>query len=463
MPSTAPDPQGRGPALRRRLLAGWGGTSPSGALVGRPSSADDLRHALDEIPDRGVIARGLGRGYGDGAQNAGGRVIDTTGVIDFHLDATTGMVRASAGASLDALMRELVPRGFFVPVTPGTRYVTVGGAVAADIHGKNHHRAGSWGNHVLSIELALADGSVVEATPSQRADLFWATIGGMGLTGLILAATFQCRAIETSRLLVDTDRAADLDAVMALMESGDDRYDYSVAWIDLMARGRTMGRSVLTRGRFAHRDEVDAVSDADAFAYDPQVLVGAPPLVPPGLLNRLSIRAFNELWFRKAPEIRRDELQSIPFFFHPLDMVDNWNRIYGPRGFVQWQYALPFGAEDVVRHTVDQLSTSGCTSFLAVLKRFGPGNDAPLSFPLPGWTLALDIPTGARGLGPLLDRLDERVAAAGGRIYLAKDSRVRPELVPAMYPRLDEWRAIRNQVDPDHHMQSDLSRRLGLT
>jgi decaprenylphospho-beta-D-ribofuranose 2-oxidase len=247
MPSTAPDPQGRGPALRRRLLAGWGGTSPSGALVGRPSSADDLRHALDEIPDRGVIARGLGRGYGDGAQNAGGRVIDTTGVIDFHLDATTGVVRASAGASLDALMRELVPRGFFVPVTPGTRYVTVGGAVAADIHGKNHHRAGSWGNHVLSIELALADGSVVEATPSQRADLFWATIGGMGLTGLILAATFQCRAIETSRLLVDTDRAADLDAVMALMESGDDRYDYSVAWIDLMARGRTMGRSVLTR------------------------------------------------------------------------------------------------------------------------------------------------------------------------------------------------------------------------
>jgi len=463
MPSTAPDPPGRGPALRRRLLAGWGGTSPSAALVARPSSAADLSHALDELSDRGAIGRGLGRGYGDGAQNAGGRVIDTAGVIDFHLDAATGLVRASAGASLDALMRDLVPRGFFVPVTPGTRYVSVGGAIAADIHGKNHHRAGSWGNHVTSIELALADGSTVETTPTQRADLFWATVGGMGLTGLILAATFRCPRIETSQVLVDTDRATDLDAVMALMESGDDDYDYSVAWIDLLARGSKLGRSVLTRGRFAHRDEVDARTGADALAYDPSVLIGAPPLVPPGLLNRLSIRAFNELWFRKAPQIRRDELQSIPFFFHPLDMVDNWNRIYGPRGFIQWQYAVPLGAEDVVRHTVEQLSASGCTSFLAVLKRFGPGNDAPLSFPMPGWTLALDIPTGARDLAPLLDRLDEDVAAAGGRVYLAKDSRVRPELIPTMYPRLDEWRSVREQADPGHRMQSDLSRRLGLT
>ena len=463
MPSTAPEPGGPAarPALRRRLLSGWGATSPSAALVARPTSAADLAASLADIPERGVIARGLGRAYGDSAQNAGGRVIDTTGVLDFHLNPTSGIVRASGGASLDALMRDLVPRGYFVPVTPGTRYVTVGGAIAADIHGKNHHHAGSWCNHVLSLTLALPDGSLLEVTPESHPDVFWATAGGMGLTGLVVEATFQCPSIETSRMMVDTDRAPDLDAVMELMERGDDAYDYSVAWIDLLARGRAMGRSVLTRGRFAKRDEVGGPDEA-ALAYDPHVLVTAPPFVPSGLLNRLSMGAFNEFWFRKAPSLRRDELQTIATFFHPLDMVDGFPRIYGTRGFLQWQYAVPLEAVDTVRHTVDRLSASGCTSFLAVLKRFGPGNPGPLSFPMPGWTLALDIPVGMAGLGPLLDDLDDHVVAAGGRVYLAKDSRVRPELMPAMYPRLDEWRAVRERLDPHHRLQSDLARRLGL-
>src|SRR4051794_39009934 len=377
MPSIAPEASASGPARRRRLLSGWGRTAPSGAAVSRPSSAGDLADALASIPDRGILGRGLGRSYGDSAQNARGLVVDTTGVLDFHLDAATGVVRASAGASLDDLMREIVPRGWFVPVTPGTRYVTVGGAVAADIHGKNHHRVGSWGDHVLSMRLALADGSIVEVSPSERADLFWATLGGMGLTGLILDVTFQCPAVESSRLLVDTDRAPDLDAVMALMESGDDDYDYSVAWIDLSTTGRQLGRSVLTRGRFAHGDEVGA--DPDPLAYDAGILVSAPPLVPSGLVNRLTVRAFCEAWYRKAPARRRDELQSIPTFFHPLDMVGHWNRAYGPRGFLQWQCAVPFGAEDVLRTAVRELSDLGCTSVVNVLKRFGPGNQAPLS------------------------------------------------------------------------------------
>jgi decaprenylphospho-beta-D-ribofuranose 2-oxidase len=463
MPSTAPEPAAALglPALRRRLLAGWGGTSPTAALVARPTSAEDLAASMADIPARGVIARGLGRAYGDSAQNAGGRVIDTTGVLDFHLAPTTGIVRASGGASLDALMRDLVPRGFFVPVTPGTRYVTVGGAIAADIHGKNHHHAGSWCNHVLSITLALPDGSVLEVSPDHHAEVFWATAGGMGLTGMILEATFRCPPIETSQVLVDTDRAPDLDAVMALMEHGDHDYDYSVAWIDLIARGRGMGRSILTRGRFARRDEVNGHPE-DRLAYDPKVLVTAPPLVPSGLLNRRSMGAFNELWFRRARKTRRDELQTIPTFFHPLDLVDRFPRMYGPRGFLQWQYAVPLDAVDTVRHTVERLSASGCTSFLAVLKRFGPGNQGPLSFPMPGWTLALDIPVGMSGLGPLLDELDDHVVAAGGRVYLAKDSRVRAELLPAMYPRLDEWRAVRAQVDPEARLRSDLARRLGL-
>ena len=457
MPSTAPD--ATAPARHPRLLHGWGGTHPTRADVLLPSSRTALSQVLEGTGGRGVIARGLGRSYGDAAQNAGGQVVQTTGVSDFDLDAERGTVRASAGATLDDLLRELVPRGWFVPVSPGTRYVTVGGAIAADIHGKNHHRSGSWCNHVERMTLALPGAGAVSVSPTDDPELFWATAGGMGLTGVVLDATFRCLPIETSQLLVDTDRAPDLDAVMSLMDEGDADYDFSVAWIDVLARGGSLGRSVLTRGRFATAAEVPG-DEATRRAYDPAILVGAPSLAPSGLLNRLSIRAFNELWFRKAPKRRRDELQSIPTFWHPLDMVEGWNRVYGRRGFLQWQYAVPFGAEATLRRTVERLSRAGCGSFVNVLKRFGPSNPGPLSFPIPGWTLSVDVPVGLAGLGRLLDSLDDEVAAAGGRLYLAKDSRMRPELLATMYPRLDEWRAVRARVDPDRVLRSDLSRRL---
>ena len=426
----------------------------------------ELERALPSESGRGLLARGLGRGYGDCAQNSGGTVIETTDVDAFTIHesdptADAVLVTAEAGASIDRLLHALVPQGLFVPVTPGTRYVTVGGAVASDIHGKNHHRKGSWCQHVTSLRLQTADGQVVEVGPERDPELFWATAGGMGLTGTVLEATFRCPRVSSSQLLVDTDRAADLDAVLDLMASGDHAYEYSVAWIDLMAGGRSTGRSVLTRGRFATAEELAPGTD-DPLAYRAGVLATAPPFVPDGLLNRLTVRAFNEVWFRKAPVRRRDELQSIPTFFHPLDMVAGWNRVYGPAGFLQWQFVVPFGAERTLRRIVEELGRARCTSFLAVLKAFGEGDPGPLSFPAPGWTLALDIPTAVPGLGPLLDRLDELVVAEGGRIYLAKDSRVRPELVPAMYPRLDEWRAVRHRVDPDGRITSDLARRLGL-
>jgi decaprenylphospho-beta-D-ribofuranose 2-oxidase len=364
--------------------------------------------------------------------------------------------------SLDALLRILVPRGLFVPVTPGTRQVTVGGAIAADIHGKNHHRVGTWCNAVRRFSLLVPSGEVLEVTPEGDPDLFWATAGGMGLTGVILDATFTCPRIETSRLVVDTVRAPDLDAVLAAMAEEDHLYDYSVAWIDLMATGASAGRSVLTRGHFATVDALDGRAGRDPLAYDPQVRAGAPPWVPPGLLNPLSVRAFNELWFRKAPQRRTGEIQDITTFFHPLDLVRDWNRIYGRRGFLQWQFVVPDEATDTLRSVVDDLGAAGCTSFLAVLKRFGPANPGPLSFPSQGWTLALDIPAGVAGLGPLLDRLDVAVADAGGRVYLAKDSRINPRLVPVMYPRLDEWRSVCDRVDPQQVLTSDLSRRLSL-
>jgi decaprenylphospho-beta-D-ribofuranose 2-oxidase len=452
-------PASRVPSTRREL-SGWGRTVPTAATVVRPAWPREIEPLPTD--DRGVIARGLGRSYGDAAQNAGGTVIDATGLGGFDLDPATGVVRAGAGVSLDQLMRVLVPRGFFVPVTPGTRHVTVGGAIAADIHGKNHHVGGSWGDHVQSLRLALPGGATVEVGPDLDAELFWATVGGMGLTGVVLDATFACPPIATSRLLVDTERTPDLDGLMSRMHESDDTYAYSVAWIDLMASGRAMGRGVLDRGRFATIDELTDTERDDPLSFSPWLSVPTPPWAPSGLLNRASIKIFNEGWYRRAPVRREGQLQTITQFFHILDAVPGWNRLYGRRGFIQWQFVVPFGAEDTLRTIVARLSSSGCTSFLAVLKRFGPGNPAPLSFPMAGWTLALDIPVGRADLATLLDELDIDVAAAGGRVYLAKDSRLAPGRLPAMYPRLDEWRAVRRRVDPQGRLTSDLSRRLGL-
>ncbi len=446
-------------------MTGWGRTAPTAAELVEPSDAKELVSALGQAPERGLVARGLGRSYGDAAQNAGGRVIDATGVSGLRaLDLEAGVVTATAGTSLHDLMRWLVPLGWFVPVTPGTRYVTVGGAVASDIHGKNHHKGGSWCDHVRSLVLHPPARGPVTVGPDVEPELFWATAGGMGLTGVIEEATFDLAPIETAVLSVDTDRAPDLDALMALMVEGDDNYPYSVAWIDLMAAGSALGRAVLGRAAFAPRDQLDRRHRGDPLAFSARQVAAAPPFVPNGLLNRATVRAFNEVWFHKSPRRRRNELQSIAAFFHPLDMVGGWNRFYGSRGVLQWQPVIPLGAGGTVRWVVGELSATGAASFLAVLKRFGTDNPGPLSFPMPGWTLSLDLPVAAEGaLGPLLDRLDEEVVAAGGRVYLAKDSRMRPELLGPMYPRLDEWRAVRHAADPDGVLRSDLDRRLNLT
>ncbi len=446
------------------MLTGWGATSPSAALVEHPAMRRELLGAMDDLPDRGVLARGYGRSYGDAAQNAGGRVVDLTGIGEIDLDPIGGLVTATAGTSLDDIMRVIVPRGFFVPVTPGTRMVSVGGAIAADIHGKNHHRDGSFMDHVESLRLLIPSGEIRDVGPDRDPDLFWATAGGMGLTGIVVDATFRCPRIETSRLVVDTDRTTTFSVLLDTMRAEDDdpRYPYSVAWIDTLATGSSLGRGILTRGRFAHADELDDTDRQAPLAFDPKVLVTAPPVFPSGLLNKYTVRVLNELWFRKAPVRRRDELQTITTFFHPLDLAGSWNRAYGPAGFLQWQIALPDGAEELLHEIVERLSLARSASFVSVLKRFGPGNAGHLSFPIQGWTLTVDLPCGMRDAAGLLDRLDVAVADAGGRIYLAKDSRLRPDLLPTMYPRLDEWRDIRAGVDPHGALTSDLARRLGL-
>ena len=449
---------------RRRSLTGWGLTNGTVAdVLELPNH--EVASALKEAGSRGALVRGLGRSYGDAAQNAGGLVLRLLGAAhQAVLDPQRATVTVPAGVSMDDLLRVIVPRGFFVPVTPGTRFVTIGGAIASDIHGKNHHGEGSFGNHVESLTMLLADGSQVVVGPLQRPELFWATVGGMGLTGVILDATISLIPIETSRMSVDTTRIADLDTLLATMTEGDDDYRYSVAWIDPQAKGRSLGRSVLGRGDHARLDQLGPKEAIEPLAYDAKQLVTVPPLVPPmGFINHATVAAFNEMWYRKAPRHRVGELQGIATFFHPLDMVSRWNRIYGAHGMLQYQVVVPFGAEETMRTVIERFAASGTASFLAVLKRFGPGSLAPMSFPAPGWTLTLDVPAATGGLGDLLHSLDRLVLDAGGRHYFAKDSVTTPEAIRRGYPRLAEWKAIRDAVDPTGLWQSDLSRRLGLT
>ncbi|WP_405647643.1 FAD-binding protein [Streptomyces sp. NBC_00019] len=442
-------------------VTGWGRTAPTTARLIRPRTYEEAAAAVRDCGARGSIARGLGRAYGDAAQNAGGAVLDMTGLDRVHvIDAAGGIVLCDAGVSLHRLMRVLLPLGWFVPVTPGTRQVTVGGAIGADIHGKNHHVCGGFSRHVLSFELLTADGEI--RTVSRGTPLFDATTGGMGLTGVILTATVQLQPVETALMSVDTERARDLDDLMARLSASDHQYRYSVAWIDLLARGAATGRAVLTRGDHAPLDALGTRARREPLAFRTSRLPAVPAHLPEGLLTRTTVGLFNELWYRKAPRARTGQLQSISAFFHPLDGVPHWNRVYGRGGLVQYQFVVGYGQEETLRRIVRRVSERRCPSFLAVLKRFGDADPGWLSFPVPGWTLALDIPAGLPGLGALLDELDEQVATAGGRVYLAKDSRLRPELLAAMYPRLDDFRALRAELDPSAVFVSDLSRRLSL-
>ena len=451
--------------IDRRSLSGWGNTAPSVAeLV-------DVETAELVDPDcirrlgghgRGVIARGLGRSYGDPAQNAGGTVV-RLGDGRIELDAANGTVTAGAGVSLDTLLRQIVPQGWFVPVTPGTRFVTVGGCIASDVHGKGHHADGSFGSHVLALTMLLADGTTQQITAESHADLWWATIGGMGLTGIIIDATFRLIPIETGHFLVDTERVPNLDELLERMELADHQYRYSVAWIDLCATGASLGRSVLGRGNHASLDVLRSYSPKAALEplrFDPPLLPDVPRGVP-NLLNRASVKAFNELWYRKTPR-EHHGIETITGFFHPLDMVGRWNRVYGRSGFLQYQFVVPFERVETLRTIVEKVAGNGHASFVNVLKRFGAESGGMLSFPKPGWTLTLDLPAGVDGLGRLLHELDDLVMAAGGRHYLAKDAVTSPEVIRAGYPRFDDWLAIRRRVDPDGLWVSDQARRLDL-
>jgi decaprenylphospho-beta-D-ribofuranose 2-oxidase len=441
--------------MTRQTLYGWGRTNPSLATVLSPTNEADVAELL--ATTRGVIARGLGRSYGDPAQLSGGVVVNNRDLGGISEISSDGVVSVGAGVSIDELLAMSIPQGWFVPVTPGTRQVTLGGAVAADVHGKNHHVDGSFAAHVRSLRIVTPTG-IFDVSPERDAELFWASAGGMGLTGIITSVTLQMMRIETDQVLVDTERFANLEGVMQEMLTRDHDYRYSVAWVDCMTKGARMGRAILTRGRHARTGDLeDPTLKAPA---SPKLFV--PFNAPSGLLNAASVRIFNEVWFRSAPKHQEKEPQSLSSFFHPLDGVRDWNRLYGRRGFVQYQFCVDDAHANTVVEAIKRLSSSGVPSFLAVLKRFGAANPGPLSFPVPGWTLALDLPVGPRALPRVLDDLDSMVLEAGGRIYFAKDARLGPEKVRAMYPRLDEFLAVKHRVDPEGRLTSDLARRLNL-
>jgi decaprenylphospho-beta-D-ribofuranose 2-oxidase len=455
---TVPLPAG----LRAEIvsLSGWGRTRPVSAQVVRPSDLESLQELIRQAPPGSLISRGLGRSYGDAAQLRDAAAIDLAAFAGIQLDAASATVTAGSGVSLDQLLRVIVPAGFFLPVTPGTRNVRIGGAIAADVHGKNHHVEGSFGSHVRRLVLVDGTGERRELRPQDgSAPLFWATVGGMGLTGVITEASFSLIPIESSLILVDTTRHRDLDSLMAAMVEADSRFRYSVAWVDSLD---PRGRGVLTCGDHAPIEALEGAQRQDPLAYDPKAVASAPPFLPGGLLNKLTVRAFNEAWYRKAPKQRQGERQAIGPYFHPLDGVQDWNRIYGPAGFLQYQFAVPDHAAHLVAHSLEVLRGVGAPSFLTVLKRFGPANPSPLSFPIPGWTLAADVPAAVPGLLEALDRLDGEVAAAGGRLYLAKDSRQSAAMFRRTYPRREEWSRTRQSLDPRGVFASDLAERIGL-
>jgi len=442
-------------------LSGWGRYPVLDCRLARVGDPDALGRWLAEPGS--LIARGAGRAYGDAALNPA-LTLDLQGLDRLRaFDPLTGRLTAEAGVRLETLLALFVPRGWFPPVVPGTKFVTLGGMAAADVHGKNHHQAGSFGDYVAALELALPDGRVVACSRQDNAALFQATLGGMGLTGVIRAVTLDLMPVETAWLHAEALPAPDLDAVLAGLDAAA-AWPYSVAWIDALAGGGRHGRGLIYRGRHLRHDELSGVAARQPLATHRGGGPAVPDLVPAGAMARPLLRGFNALTYARGAGGGRTVAQ-VPYdrFFFPLDRLRHWNRLYGRRGFVQYQCALPAEASRAgLKALLDRVAGSGHGAFLAVLKRLGPGRpERPLSFPLAGDTLALDLPM-RRGTRALLAELDAITADHGGRVYLAKDACTCPAHLARGYPHLDDFRCLRRELGAAGRLDSALSRRLEL-
>jgi decaprenylphospho-beta-D-ribofuranose 2-oxidase len=452
-----------------RSLSGWGRTARSSCRVLAPRNACEILDALTSAGAGGVIARGAGRSYGDAAQNDGGTVLDLTGLDRIvSIDAEKLLATAQAGATIGQLLARLAAERLTLPVVPGTAHVTLGGAIASDIHGKNHHHDGGFARHVASLSLCTPAGEVVELSPDSDPELFYATLGGMGLTGVVVEASVRVEPLHAPWVLADTDRTDGLRQTLTMI-SGEERHRYSVAWLDLLADGAKMGRAVVSRADPMPADGLTppargrrAASAGNHGSRARRAVLEIPRGFPGALLRPSGVRAFNALHWSAAPQRERARPLALSPYFFPLDVVGRWNRLYGSAGLIQYQFVIPTGAEDALERCFELIRARRLPVYLAVFKRLGAAFGGPLSFPLEGWTLALDIPASAPGLPSALRELDELIAGVGGRVYLTKDARLGRDALSAMYPQLDRFHAQRARVDPHGVLRSDLASRLGL-
>ncbi len=406
----------------------------------------------------GFIPRGNGRCYGDASLS--GNTISTLKydkILSF--DTEKGLLECQSGLTLDKILEVIVPKGWFLPVTPGTKFITVGGAVASDVHGKNHHVDGSFSNHILEMDVMLTDGRLITCSTTDHSDLFWATCGGMGLTGLITRVKFDLKKIESAYIKQKQVKAQNLEEVIRLFEEYKD-YTYSVAWIDCLKKGKNFGRSILILGEHATLEELPAEKKKEPLKFPAKKQITFPFNLPSFVLNQFTVKAFNFLYYGKNFKKEINNVVSYEPFFYPLDAILHWNRGYGKKGFVQYQFVLPLESKQGLVEILNKISDKGMGSFLAVLKVFGKQDDL-ISFPTEGYTLALDFPV-RKGLFEFLDELDQVVLKYGGRLYMSKDARMQPAILQAGYKGLPEFIKIVKKYNPDSKIRSVQSERLFL-
>ncbi len=406
------------------------------------------------------IARGLGRCYGDSALAK--RVFVTTALNKIiFFDRNEGILTAEAGVSFDEILRLIVPAGWFLPVTPGTKFISLGGAIASDIHGKNHHSEGAFSRHLLWMEIFTGSKQTVRCSREQETNLFWMSCGGMGLTGIILRASFRLKKIDTAYIRQQSLKAANLDEVLKLLHENN-KTTYSVAWIDCLAKGKELGRSLLLLGEHAKVQDLPKKHHSDPLRLHPAVRWSVPFHFPEQILSKWSVKIFNSLFYNKQITSKNERFLHYDPYFYPLDKIHHWNRIYGKRGFIQYQFVIPFREAETLGRIIEMISSQGKGSFLSVLKTFGPQDDGNMAFPAEGYTLALDFPV-EDALFPFLDRLDELVLKAGGRLYLSKDARMKSEMLERSYPNLHHFRSFLKAQGAELLFRSLQSDRLGIT